>query len=70
MVIPDTDALLDGHTVITFSYSIYVHRPGLNENIFKSESELHLQKIEDPDYRDAILFKIPGRVYEYIAHMR
>jgi len=68
MVIPDTLAHLDGHSILTFTYSVFLNkgdgnpRPGLSK-----ESTLHLGEITDPDYYGYITFEKPGRQYAYTA---
>lgn len=68
MIIPDTAAHLDGHPVITHTYSIFkdkgTNKPALARS---KESILHLERITDPDYYGYITFDIPGRLFTYTA---
>jgi len=68
MIIPDTQAHLDGHTIITYTYSIFLNN-GLKEpQLSRSkESTLHLEKITDPDYFGYITFEKPGQLFTYTA---
>ncbi|MBL4675176.1 MAG: hypothetical protein JKY70_03070 [Mucilaginibacter sp.] len=68
VIIPDTLAHLDGHTVITHTYSIFKDT-GLDEQIFSrsKESLLHLEKIDDPNYYGYLTFEIPDKLFTYTA---
>ena len=51
MVIPDTEAHQNGHTILTFTYSIFLDTGSGNPFFARSkESTLHLEKITDPNY--------------------
>jgi hypothetical protein len=66
MAIPDTRAHLDGHTVITYTYSIFLDIDAGNPLISRSkESTLHLEKIDDPHYYGYITFERPGSIFSY-----
>ena len=68
MVMPDTDAHVDGHPVITRTYSIYKGgKLNTEEEIFKIESELHLKNKHHPDYIGEFIIERPGRIYNFIA---
>lgn len=68
MVIPDTQAHLDGHTIITHTYSIFRDNGAGNPLLARSkESTLHLEKIDDPDYYGFITFEKPGSLFTYTA---
>ncbi|WP_143822013.1 hypothetical protein [Mucilaginibacter pedocola] len=68
IIIPDTQAHLNGHEVITYTYSIYADRqdgspyPGM-----RMESTLHLQDNPDPDYYGFITFEKPGSLFTYTS---
>lgn len=68
MVIPDTQAHLDGHAVITYTYSIFkdtgISDPALEAS---KSSELHLTKHTDPNYLGYITFEDPGKLFTYTA---
>jgi len=68
MIIPDTQAHLDGHAIITYTYSIFFNN-GLKEpQLSRSkESTLHLEKNTDPDYYGYITFEKPGHLFSYTA---
>jgi len=68
MVIPDTEAHLDGHTILTHTYSIFKDIGAGNPLIARSkESTLHLEAIRDPDYLGFITFEKPGSLFTYTA---
>lgn len=68
IIIPDTQAHLDGHAVLTYTYSIFLNT-GLKEpQLSRSkESSLHLEKNTDPDYYGYITFEKPGQLFSYTA---
>src|SRR6195952_5111036 len=66
MVIPDTTAHLDGHTVLTYSYSIFRDIGAGNPLMSRSkESTLHLETIDDPEYLGFIAFEKQGKLFTY-----
>lgn len=66
MVIPDSQAHIDGHPVLTYTYSIYRDKHLTNsEQINSKASELLLEKKHDPDYMGTITFELPGRLFNY-----
>jgi hypothetical protein len=68
MVIPDTQAHLDGHTVITHTYSVFLDTGSGNPLLARSkESTMHLEQIDDPDYYGFITFEVPGSLFTYTA---
>jgi len=68
MVIPDTQAHLNGHAVITYTYSIYKDTGRGAADLERSKSgELHLAKHSDPDYMGYITFEEPGKLFTYTA---
>jgi hypothetical protein len=66
MVIPDTEAHLDGHPVLTYSYGIYLDngQPFPEQGAGKN-NELHLTHHHDPNYRGELIFEIPGKLFNY-----
>ncbi len=71
MAIPDTDAHLDGHPVITYTYSLFIDQAkGNPQQALKKESTLHLDKINDPDYLGFIAFETPANVFSYTGGER
>jgi hypothetical protein len=66
MIIPDTEAHLDGHSIITHTYSIFKDVADGDPNQGKrKESFLHLDRIDDPDYLGYITFEKPGHLFSY-----
>ena len=68
MIIPDTQAHLNGNAVITYTYSIFLNN-GLKEPRLShsKENTLHLDKIIDPDYYGYLTFEKPGKLFSYTA---
>ncbi len=68
LVIPDTIAHLNGHAILTLTYSIFVddgaNTPQQNRS---RENTLHLDKIADPNYYGFITFEKPGHLFSYTA---
>lgn len=66
MIIPDTQAHLDGHTIITHTYSIFKDIGIGNPLLARTkESTLHLEKIEDPNYYGYITFDLSDKLLIY-----
>lgn len=66
MVIPDSQAHMDGHPVLTYTYSIYRDKhPANQEQIDSKANELLLEKKHDPDYMGTITFELPGKLFDY-----
>jgi hypothetical protein len=66
MIIPDTQAHLNGHTIITHTYSIYLDIDNGNpEQALTKETTLHLERIKDPDYYGYITFEQTGQIFTY-----
>ena len=71
MIIPDTLAHLDGHTIITHTYSVFTDQGNRKPAFLHSrESMLHLAKIDDPDYYGFITFEMPDKLFTYTADGR
>ncbi|MBE9663163.1 hypothetical protein [Mucilaginibacter myungsuensis] len=68
MIVPDTLAHLNGHTIITHTYSIYKDT-GMGDPLLSrsKESTLHLEKIDDPNYFGFITFEMPDKLFSYTA---
>lgn len=68
MAIPDTQAHLDGHPVISYTYSLYIDRDrGHDEQAATKEASLHLDKNADPDYLGVVAFEQPANVFSYTS---
>jgi hypothetical protein len=67
-IIPNTQAQVDGHPVLTYTYNIYSN-VNLNDQttLSRQESELLLQEKLDPTYLGYITFEDPGKVFTYTA---
>ena len=68
MVIPNTEAHLDGHSVLTSTYNVY-RDSGFEDaaTIKLKEAELMLEKKTSPNYMGFITFEAPGKLYTYTA---
>ena len=68
MIIPDTQAHLDGHTIITHTYSVFKDMGTGNPLFARSkENTLHLEEIKDPNYFGYITFEMPDKLFSYTA---
>ncbi|RVT99787.1 hypothetical protein EOD41_15200 [Mucilaginibacter limnophilus] len=66
MIIPDTQAHVDGHPVLTYRYNVY-YDEGFNNKQEEREDSLLLQSKTDPGYMGQIVIEDPGRLFTYIA---
>ncbi|RYY36809.1 MAG: hypothetical protein EOP46_05110 [Sphingobacteriaceae bacterium] len=68
MIIPDTQAHVDGHPVLTYRYNVYFDK-GLDDSNDQKEKEdsLLLQSKTDPSYMGHITFEEPGHLFTYTA---
>ncbi|MBB5395868.1 hypothetical protein [Mucilaginibacter sp. AK015] len=69
-VIPNTQARVNGHQVITYTYNIYNDGGDDVEEEDRQESELLLEKKLDPNYLGYITFEEPGKLFTYTADGR
>jgi hypothetical protein len=70
IIIPESEAHMDGHPILTYSYNIYtLKETEVSEQVGEKESELHLKHESDPDYFGVINFEQPGRCFNYISGM-
>lgn len=68
MIIPDTQAHLDGHTIITQTYHLYRQlEKAFANQMHQRENHLGLNKDKDPNYMGYLTFEVAGRVYSYTA---
>jgi hypothetical protein len=67
-IIPNTQAQVNGHPVLTYTYNIYKNVNLDNKATSdRQESELLLQEKRDPNYLGYITFEAPGKVFTYTA---
>lgn len=68
MIIPNTDAHVDGHPVLTYTYNIY-RDTGFEDPamIHLKEKELLLDKKTSTNYMGFITFEDPGKLFTYTA---
>jgi hypothetical protein len=66
MIIPDSQAHVNGHPVLTYTYSVYKNSKKLNR-LSDIKSNLHLAKNTNPDYMGYITFEQPGKLFTYTA---
>ena len=68
MVIPDTQAHVDGHPVLTYSYTLYQAQPGHSEVEMSSTDQLLApEKTKHKDYLGTIYFEQPYKSFSYTA---
>lgn len=67
IVVPESDAHMDGHPVLTYSYAIFKK----NENPFDmpaaADKLLAADKVSNPDYLGKLIFEYPGKLFTYEA---
>jgi hypothetical protein len=66
-VIPNTQAQVDGHPVLTYTYNVYQDGDPDEQLEDRQESELLLEKKTDPSYLGYITFEDPGKLFTYTA---
>ncbi len=64
-VLPDSEAHMDGHPVLTYSYRLYNNKSLSADDIGEKESKLHLENDSDPNFMGVILFEAPDRLFTY-----
>jgi hypothetical protein len=68
MVIPDTQAHVDGHPVLTYSYTLYRSMPSRPvEETAAVDKLLAPDKIKHKDYLGTIFFDQPYKAFSYTA---
>lgn len=66
LIIPDTQAHLDGHIILTHTYQIYKQSGILiNNEFFAREEKLAVPDKNNPDYMGYLVFDIPGKLFSY-----
>jgi hypothetical protein len=66
MVIPDSDAHVNGQTILINTYSIFLDvAKGDPQQSKNKESSLHLERVKDPDYFGYLTLKKPGSGFTY-----
>lgn len=66
-VIPNTQAQVDGHPVLTYTYNIYRDGDFDEEQEHRQEDELLLETKTDPSYLGFITFEDPGKLFTYTS---
>lgn len=64
MVVPETRVYMDGHPILTHSYSLY--KDGSADDLEDVSSPDDQKKQTNPNYLGYITFEIPGRVFNYV----
>jgi hypothetical protein len=66
VVIPDSQAHVDGHPVLTYTYSIFRDKyDGHLRHELDAEKLLSTAMNDDPDYLGYITFEQPGKLFTY-----
>lgn len=63
-IVPDTQAYLDGHTVIAYNYNIFLDSTKYDPSKGLTKNN-HADKMTDPDYYGYITFEKPGQLFSY-----
>ncbi|MES2265558.1 MAG: hypothetical protein V4520_02280 [Bacteroidota bacterium] len=66
-VIPNTQAQVDGHPVLTYTYNIYSDSETDDALEKLQRDELLLETKTDPTYLGYITFEDPGKLFTYTA---
>ncbi|MCO5934282.1 hypothetical protein NAF17_01915 [Mucilaginibacter sp. RB4R14] len=66
-IIPNTQAQVNGHQVLTYTYNIYRNSELDEVEEHRQESELLLETKTDPNYLGYITFVYPGKLFTYTA---
>jgi len=67
MIIPDSQAHQNGHTILTYTYSIFKNPTRQKDEFLRKESTLHTERKNDDDYMGYITFEQPGKLFTYTA---
>ena len=68
MILPDTQAHLNGHAVITYTYNLFLDDSEENAALMENrQSKLHLESIDDPNYFGLITFELPDKLFNYTS---
>jgi hypothetical protein len=68
MVVPESDAHMDGHPVLTYSYAIYRNENDIDNTHFVDTAEfLAPDKKTKQNYLGTIVFHQPGKLFSYQA---
>ena len=63
-IIPDTQAHLDGHTILTYNYNIYFDSSKNDPSVlFKADESA--DNMTNPDYYGYISIEKPGQIFSY-----
>ncbi|MEO3407331.1 hypothetical protein AAFN85_25660 [Mucilaginibacter sp. CAU 1740] len=65
IIIPDTQAHLDGHTIITRTYHIHKKDESLSREFYRNLEILGINHNDEPSYMGYLTFDVPGRIYSY-----
>jgi hypothetical protein len=67
MIVPESDAHMDGHPVLTYSYAIYKDPAQGGHHFTNTDRLLTPDKKTDPNYLGTLTFEQPGRMFSYEA---
>jgi hypothetical protein len=65
MVIPNVKIHLDGHAVLTHTYSIFYNRDKDDPARVINQGNIIQDKLDDPDYYGCITFEDPDRLFSF-----
>lgn len=65
LIVPESEAHVDGHPVLTYSYAIFKRQEG--QFFIDTDSLLAPDKKSDPNYLGRLIFDFPGKLFTYEA---
>lgn len=66
-VLPDVLVEMDGHPIISYTYSLFTHTGKKHESPRPKPNVLDTDHILDPDYLGFITFEEPDRIFSYTS---
>lgn len=70
MIVPESEAHIDGHPVLTYSYAIYKVPDHNDQNFTDIDRLLTTDKNNHPYYMGTLKFEQPGKLFSYEADGR
>lgn len=67
MIVPESEAHMDGHPILTYSYAIYKEPDRNGHNFTDADQLLTADKKNHPDYLGTLKFEQPGKLFSYEA---
>jgi len=67
MAIPDADAHVDGHPVLTYRYAIYKDDNPNEHHTVDTAKLLSTDRMKNRNYMGTLTFEQPGKIFSYTA---